>query len=1050
MSQRPPLSTHPIKTLPEKIFPLLSPLGQKMVLGILFLPVLFFLATGAWLDFSLKPPVLSSLSGVTRVLYDLHSILRSLSYIKSLKESPLLSENISRIAGYREQIQATVTDIRQDTSIFTDKDMERLSLLEKSLIPHSPSAGENLSSPLRLASLMEKDCEQIRSGKMEKLHQIDLWISWTGGGLTIFFFLSLGASFLWIRDYWASHRYLALTEALNHSQNAIAFIDFKTRQFVLANEGFLILSGYSREELARMGDRDILPAGCLDPVGSFLSQDEASGGSVYQCQTECLRKDKTTIPVSVRLEESLWDGRKVLIEMVSDQSLQEALFKKNRETLSHLENMIKNLGEGLIELSSSGEMLSINTSGQTILGVEPEQIVGQKISTDNLFLNQEIQESFESSFQRVLEDEIPLENDFLVLKRNNLPPVEVSTTLTPFFKNQPKGTVTIGARESGEQSSPKGVLLLFRNVSRRKQAEKKVAESEEKYRRMVESSPDGIYILNGLTLTIEDHNSGFAKMMGVGEKDSLIGRSITDFATNSPETIRDNLKKLQMAEGRTPYETIFIRSDGRKVPLSLNGNRLPSKQEESFLITVRDITLRYQSESIQNLFLKIDQMLISGESAQKIASVVTECLLETFPFMVVWITPNPGSPLAPKLQGVSAISRDLEKTLRTLFKNNHPAIPDGDTTDLVEHEHQEESASFNELLRKNGIGTVYSEPVIAPQANLLGSIHVGISSQKDLSAPLKLMVRDVARKLSLATLQQKELSHIKLLEKAFGIADTPMFITDSHGLIEWCNPAYLELTALAFDEVIGKQHPYFGASSPADPGKDPWKTLYRGEPFVVEYEQESGQKKHFLGELRISPIFKDDEEFPSNLVCIELDITQDKKVEEELQDKAYHDPLTKLPNRSLFEAQINNRLKTAHNRKNLLALLFLDLDGFKAINDRFGHEMGDTLLKALAQRLLALLRSDDDLYRIGGDEFVILLNNAGGDHEIAAVSRRILASIHEPFHLHGKLISVGASIGIAIYPENATSEGELLRHADLAMYNAKQTGRNRFVFFRDL
>ena len=139
MSQRPPLSTHPIKTLPEKIFPLLSPLGQKMVLGILFLPVLFFLATGAWLDFSLKPPVLSSLSGVTRVLYDLHSILRSLSYIKSLKESPLLSENISRIAGYREQIQATVKDIRQDTSIFTDKDMERLSLLEKASYPiHLP------------------------------------------------------------------------------------------------------------------------------------------------------------------------------------------------------------------------------------------------------------------------------------------------------------------------------------------------------------------------------------------------------------------------------------------------------------------------------------------------------------------------------------------------------------------------------------------------------------------------------------------------------------------------------------------------------------------------------------------------------------------------------------------------------------------------------------------------------------------------------------------------------------------------------------------------
>jgi diguanylate cyclase (GGDEF)-like protein len=112
--------------------------------------------------------------------------------------------------------------------------------------------------------------------------------------------------------------------------------------------------------------------------------------------------------------------------------------------------------------------------------------------------------------------------------------------------------------------------------------------------------------------------------------------------------------------------------------------------------------------------------------------------------------------------------------------------------------------------------------------------------------------------------------------------------------------------------------------------------------------------------------------------------------------------------------------------------------------------MGDMLLMALSKRLRALLRDSDDLYRIGGDEFVILLSHSIGKIEIAAVSRRILSSLKEPFHLHQKTISVGASIGIAIYPENASNEGELLRHADLAMYNAKQTGRNRFVFFSDL
>ncbi len=166
-----------------------------------------------------------------------------------------------------------------------------------------------------------------------------------------------------------------------------------------------------------------------------------------------------------------------------------------------------------------------------------------------------------------------------------------------------------------------------------------------------------------------------------------------------------------------------------------------------------------------------------------------------------------------------------------------------------------------------------------------------------------------------------------------------------------------------------------------------------------------------------------------------LDITERKKTENVLIDMAYKDPLTGLPNRRFLEENF-----IVKNRQ-MAALIFFDLDGFKAVNDSFGHEMGDLLLKEVADRLLSCTRADDILSRMGGDEFIIFLNEIDKEGALKA-AQRIIDDITQPFYIRSKEIHLTTSIGISFYPDNGKDIETLLRNADLAMYQAKSNGKN--------
>lgn len=173
------------------------------------------------------------------------------------------------------------------------------------------------------------------------------------------------------------------------------------------------------------------------------------------------------------------------------------------------------------------------------------------------------------------------------------------------------------------------------------------------------------------------------------------------------------------------------------------------------------------------------------------------------------------------------------------------------------------------------------------------------------------------------------------------------------------------------------------------------------------------------------------------------DITDRKIAEDRNQHLAYHDVLTGLPNRSLFRDRVQHAIASAERERSRLALMFVDLDRFKPVNDTYGHGVGDQLLKAVAERLYRCLRKSDSPARLGGDEFVVLLPAIKTERNALEIAEKIRHEMSVPFEIDGLTLEISASIGVAIYPDHADNAQRLVDCADLAMYYAKAEGRNR-------
>lgn len=288
----------------------------------------------------------------------------------------------------------------------------------------------------------------------------------------------------------------------------------------------------------------------------------------------------------------------------------------------------------------------------------------------------------------------------------------------------------------------------------------------------------------------------------------------------------------------------------------------------------------------------------------------------------------------------------------------------------------------------------------------------------------------------------------QLMAKVFENAKEGVVITTPDTVILNVNRAFSEVTGYSAEEAIGKTpHLLHSGRQSKEFYAQMWTALNHTGHWQGEIWNRRKNGDVYLEWLSISSVRNERNEL-THYVGIFSDITSEKENEERLYHLAHYDPLTELPNRVLFRDRFKQALARARRNRHSLAVMFLDLDGFKSVNDRFGHAAGDSLLWQVAQRLVTQLRASDTVARFGGDEFAIILPDMEDCHGIATVADKVIRAIAQPFTFpDGRSVSISTSIGVSLYPQDGLDFDNLIHRADIAMYTAKEQGKNRVCFY---
>ncbi|MBN9698138.1 MAG: EAL domain-containing protein [Zoogloea sp.] len=291
--------------------------------------------------------------------------------------------------------------------------------------------------------------------------------------------------------------------------------------------------------------------------------------------------------------------------------------------------------------------------------------------------------------------------------------------------------------------------------------------------------------------------------------------------------------------------------------------------------------------------------------------------------------------------------------------------------------------------------------------------------------------------------------HLRLLATVFSNSNEAIIVTDAENRIVATNPSFTKLTGYTQEEVLGRNPRMLSAGITApEVYRDMWARLERSGAWQGELWDRRKDGQAYPKWLSIA-LVRDAAGQVQNYIGNFIDISELKASEERIRHLAHHDTLTNLPNRFSLNEKLEQAIGQCRRTGQPLALMLIDLDRFKAINDTLGHHVGDELLIQVARRLSATVRNSDIVARLGGDEFVVVLPDGADATDAAHVADKIVRAVSAPYQINGQEQRTSPSIGICLYPDDATEIGDLLKNADVAMYHAKAMGRGNFQFFTE-
>ncbi|HEY6095878.1 MAG TPA: PAS domain S-box protein [Gallionellaceae bacterium] len=556
------------------------------------------------------------------------------------------------------------------------------------------------------------------------------------------------------------------------------------------------------------------------------------------------------------------------------------------------------------------------------------------------------------------------------------------------------------------------VYCFIRNITARKKAETALREAEEKFHDLFENAPDMFVSVETGSGRIIECNQTLVRKTGYS-KEEIIGRSILDMYHQDCHDLLRPLFLAFMETGEAHAEELQLRcKDGSTIDVSLNTSAIRNKDGAIIRsrsiwrdITARklaDADLRLQGEITANAAEGI-ALIRAGDATFQYTNRRFELLLGYAPGELI------GKPL-------SVICAPAQKSSQDTVAEINGRLTEGG-------EYSGELLN----LRKDGMPIwthIHVSTVTHPRLGPLWIVY-----QTDISA----------RKRSDEALQ--------LAAMVYESSSEAIAVTDPDNLIIAVNPAFEKMTGYSAEEVLGK-NPNFMSSGrhEQDFYRQMWLEILSKGYWQGEVWDKRKNGEIYAKALSISVIRNQDGSVHRH-VALFSDITERKQSEELIWKQANFDPLTELPNRRMFLDRLQQDVRKADRSKLSVALLLIDLDQFKEVNDTLGHAAGDALLKEAAFRIRSCVRSSDTVARLGGDEFTVILPEAAELANVEDIAQKIIDRLAEYFEIGHETVYVSASIGITLYPNDAGNIEDMMKNADQAMYAAKHQGRNRFSYF---
>ncbi|MDD5580562.1 MAG: EAL domain-containing protein [Methylobacter sp.] len=740
----------------------------------------------------------------------------------------------------------------------------------------------------------------------------------------------------------------------------------------------------------------------------------------------------------------------LLIEMARDISFgldnfdREAKRKKTEESLQKSEQRLRTIIETEPEcvkiLDCDGKLLEMNAAGLAILQANSlEEIQHHKLVN---FILPEYRDSFIALHNQVMGGKNGILEYEIIGLRGQRRWLEVHAT----------------ALRDSPGEAPK-LLEIARDVTARKQAELALKESELRLSLIIKGSNDASWDWDiirdqmyyspqwshmlGYTVDEPAGNSGLWRQLLHADDIVATERILNDALMSEQESYAVEFR-LQHKDGH--YVPVlsrgFITRDESGKPVRVSGanmdlteqNRAQQMEEvRSFLLecVARNISLE---EILEDVVLKLERLkpgtlcsiLLLDKDGRHLRNTAAPSLPDFYNQAVDGLQIG---------DGVGSCGTAAFTGKRVIVEN------------IASHPYW---TAYKTMMAKAGLASCWSQPIISSNNKVIGTFAIyhrlpALPDNNDIA-----LVEMTAHLLSIAIERKRAEAQLKLTAKVFEQSNEGFMITDANRNIIMVNHGFTVISGYSEAEVLGRNLSIlFSGHHDEDFFRAMWESIdtdghWHGE---IWNRRKNGEVHPDL--LSISSV-SDDSGKTTEYVGIFADITQIKASEAQLEFLAHHDPLTSLPNRLRLFFRLEHGLEMAKREGRQLALLMLDLDRFKDINDSFGHLAGDQLLQLVAKRLTARLRDVDTVARLGGDEFTVLLEDIAHVEDAARVAEEIIADLSEPWHLpQSGEVRIGLSIGISLYPQHGDTPEILLQQADAALYLAKEGGRNRFAYFSD-